>query len=53
MYNLYIGLIMEALGATGVLVCPLAFIMTFHKRYLFLGLISVIVLNLGFLITLL
>ncbi len=53
MGKLYIGLIMEAFGAMGVLTFPLAFIMTFHKRYIVLTLASITVLGLGFLITVL
>jgi len=53
MNKLYVGLILEIVGAGGILVFPLSFLMTFRKRYIILSLMSLIILLSGFVITLL
>ena len=49
--KLYIGLIIEGIGALGCLIFPTMFLMTFNKRILMGAILSLIMLVTGFMIT--
>lgn len=49
----YVGFLAESIGAVGILIFPLGFLMTLKKRFIILSLISLIMLLGGYMTTIL